>query len=167
MGAMERARYYAEMLGCDVGVFYKRRDLSVVINGKNPIVDHVYMGADVKNKNIIIVDDMIASGGSMIEVARELKKRGANHIYLAATFALLTEGIGAFVKAYNEGLFNKLYVTNLSYVPKTIKEEIWYSDVDCSMQIALIINTLNNKESLKSLFNNKAIIDKIEELKQK
>lgn len=155
MGAMERARYYAEMLGSDVGVFYKRRDLSKVVNGKNPIVEHVYMGADVKGKNIIIVDDMIASGSSMIEVATLLKEKGANKIYFVATFALLTEGPNAFIKAYNEGLFNKLYTTNLSYVSDIIKKETWYQEVDCSNRMAKIINALNNKESLKPLFNGK------------
>lgn len=155
MGAMERARYYAEMLSCDVGVFYKRRDLSRVVNGKNPIIEHVYMGADVKNRNIIVVDDMIASGQSMLEVAKELKQRGANHIYLIASFALLTEGIQAFIDAYDEGMFTKLYSTNLSYVPETIKSQKWYCDVDCSMQLATIIDTLNKKESIEFLFDGK------------
>lgn len=155
MGAMERARYYAEMLGSDVGVFYKRRDLSKVVDGKNPIVEHVYMGADVKDKNIIVVDDMIASGSSMIEVATLLKEKGAAKIYFVATFALLTEGPDAFVKAYNNGLFNKLYTTNLSYVSEIIKKEDWYEEVDCSNRMANIITALNNKESLKSLFNGK------------
>jgi len=155
MGAMERARYYAEMLGSDVGVFYKRRDLSKVVNGKNPIVEHVYMGADVKGKNIIVVDDMIASGSSMIEVATLLKEKGAAKIYFVATFALLTEGPDAFIKAHNEGLFNKLYTTNLSYVSEIIKKETWYQEVDCSNRMAKIINALNNKESLKPLFNGK------------
>ncbi len=168
MGAMDRARYYADMLGTDVGAFYKRRDLSKVVNGKNPIKEHVYMGADVKGKNILVVDDMIASGVSMIEVAQELKKRGANNVYLAATFALLTEGTSGFVKAYEKGLFNKLYSTNLSYVPDSIKNEEWYVDVDCSMQLAQIINALNNKESLKELFDvKKQILDKIERFKIK
>ncbi len=155
MGAMERARYYAEVLGCDVGVFYKRRDLSKVINGKNPIVEHVYMGADVKNKDIIIVDDMIASGNSMIETAKELKLKGARKIYLIATFALLTEGVDNFIEAYNNGYFNKLYSTNLSYVPTVIKNSDWYYEVDCSKQIAEIITTLNNKKSLTVLHNGK------------
>lgn len=155
MGAMERARYYAEMLGSDVGVFYKRRDLSKVVNGKNPIVEHVYMGADVKGKNIIIVDDMIASGSSVIEVASLLKDKGAAKIYFVTTFALLTEGPDAFIKAYNDGLFNKLYTTNLSYVPEVIKTETWYQEVDCSNRMAKIINSLNSKESLKPLFGGK------------
>lgn len=155
MGAMERARYYAEMLECDVGVFYKRRDLSKVVNGKNPIVEHVYMGADVKDRNIIVVDDMIASGQSMIEVATELKSRGAKNIYLVATFALLTEGTEGFMKAYQEGIFAKLYSTNLSYVPDTIKSQEWYCDVDCSSQLATIIDALNKKKSIQALFGNR------------
>lgn len=151
MGAMERARYYAEMLGCDVGVFYKRRDLSKVVNGKNPIVEHVYMGVDVKDKNILVVDDMIASGQSMIEVAREVKEKGAKSVYLIATFSLLTEGPSKFIDAYNNGYFNKLYSTNVSYVPDIIKNSTWYEDVDCSLYIAKIINALNGRESLSTL----------------
>ena len=168
MGAMERARYYADILGTDVGAFYKRRDLSKVVNGKNPIVEHVYMGADVKNRNILIVDDMIASGESMLEVAQELKQRGAKKVYLAATFTLLDKGPKCFIDAYNEGLFTKLYSTNLSYIPKSLKDKKWYVEVDCSMQLAQIINTLNNKESLKDLFNVKIqILKRIERLKTK
>lgn len=168
MGAMERARYYAEMLGCDVGVFYKRRDLSKVINGKNPIVEHMYMGADPKDKYVIVVDDMIASGGSMIDVAKSLRERGARKIYLIATFALFTEGTEAFNKAYEEGLFNKLYSTNLSYVPNEIKENDWYVDVDMSEYIALIIDTFNKKKDIEPLWNGKKkIIDKINKKKNK
>lgn len=166
MGAMERARYFAEMLGVDVGVFYKRRDLSKVVNGKNPIVEHVYLGTDVKGKNVIVVDDMIASGSSMIEVAKDLKQRGANKVYLVATFALLTEGPDVFIKAYQEKLFDKLYATNLSYVPDQIKEEKWYHSVDMSEKMARIINTMHKHESLKPLFNGKKeILDKIERKK--
>lgn len=162
MGAMERARYYADMLSCDVGVFYKRRDLSKVVNGKNPIVEHMYMGADVKNKDVLVVDDMIASGGSMIEVCEHLREKGARNIYLIATFALFTEGIVKFVDAYNKGLFNKLYSTNLSYVPDEIKNNNWYVDVDCSRYLAIIIDTINKKGDIESLWNGKKqIIDKI------
>lgn len=155
MGAMERARYYAEMLNSDVGVFYKRRDLSKVINGKNPIVEHVYMGSDVKDKNIIVVDDMIATGSSMIDVAAELKTRGANKVYLVATFALLTEGTNKFNKAFVNGYFDKLYSTNLSYVPKEFKNETWYEEVDCSYYVAEIIHSLHRRESLKPLHHSK------------
>lgn len=166
MGAMERARYYADMLGCDVGVFYKRRDLSKVVNGKNPIVEHMYMGANPKGKDVIIVDDMIASGSSIIEVAENLRERGVDKIFLIATFALFTEGTEKFVKAYNQGLFNKLYSTNLSYVPENITDKEWYQEVDCSKYIALIINTLNKKEDIAELWNGKKkIIDKIKKKK--
>lgn len=162
MGAMERTRYYADMLGCDVGVFYKRRDLSKVVNGKNPIVEHMYMGADVKDKDVLVVDDMIASGGSMIEVCEHLRKNGARKIYLIATFALFTEGTSKFVEAYEKGLFNKLYSTNLSYVPEDIKKNNWYVDVDCSRYLAVIIDTINKNDDIESLWNGKKqIIDKI------
>lgn len=162
MGAMERARYYADMLSSDVGVFYKRRDLSKVVNGKNPIVEHMYMGADPKDKDIIVVDDMIASGGSMIEVAENLKERGARNIYLIATFSLFTEGTKNFIEAYNKGLFTKVYSTNLSYIPEELRSEDWFIDVDCSKYIAEIINTLNKRESIDSLWDvKKRIINKI------
>ena len=153
MGAMERARYYAEILGCDVGVFYKRRDLSKVVDGKNPIVEHVYLGTEVKNKNIVVVDDLIASGSSMLEVGKYLKMRGAENVYLVATFALLTDGIDKFIDAYQEGVFDKLYATNLSYVPDTIKSEVWYEEVDCASRLANIIHTLHHKGSLKAIFD--------------
>lgn len=167
MGAMERARYYADMLGSDVGVFYKRRDLSKVVNGKNPIVEHMYMGANPKGKDVIIVDDMIASGGSILEVAENLRERGVDKIYLIATFALFTEGTEKFVDAYNNGLFNKLYSTNLSYVPESITEKEWYQEVDLSKYIATIINTLNKKEDIEPLFNGKKkVINKIKKKKE-
>ena len=162
MGAMERARYYADMLSCDVGVFYKRRDLSKVVNGKNPIVEHMYMGADPKDKDIIVVDDMIASGSSIIEVAESLKKKGAKNIYLISTFSLFTEGTEKFVKAYEDGLFTKVYSTNLSYIPDELKKEDWFVDVDCSEYLAEIINTVNKKEDIDSLWDvKKKIINKI------
>lgn len=154
-GAMERARYFAEMLKCDVGVFYKRRDLSKVVNGKNPIVEHAYMGADVKNKDIIVVDDMIASGSSMIEVASILKERGANKVFLTATFALFTEGIEKFNDAFNKNLYDKLYTTNLTYIKREIKTKEWFHEVDCSLKIAEIIDTLNKGESISPLMNGK------------
>ena len=147
-GAMDRARYYAEIIGCDVGVFYKRRDLSKVVNGKNPIVEHAYMGSEVKGKNILIVDDMIASGGSIIEVASELRKRGAKKICATCTFALFTEGIDRFLKAKEENLIDLLYTTNLSYIPKEITDYEWFHCIDMSNFVAEIINSMDNKEAL-------------------
>lgn len=154
-GAMERARYYADMLGCNVGLFYKRRDYSRVVDGKNPIICHAYMGDEVEGKNIIVVDDMISSGNSMIEVCEELKKKGANNIFLVSTFSLFTEGTKNFKEAYENGLFTKIYSTNLSYVSEETKNEPWFFSVDCSMQLATVINTLNNNISIAHLFNGK------------
>ncbi len=158
MGAMERARYYAEMLQTDVGVFYKRRDLSKIVNGKKPIVEHLYMGVDPKGKNILVVDDMIASGGSMIEVAKELKERGAKNIYIAATFALFTEGTTAFIDAYQKGYFTKVYSTNLSYIPEELSKEDWFLEVDCSLYLAEIINTVNQKGNIDALWNVRPLV---------
>lgn len=148
MGAIERARYYADLLRCDVGAFYKRRDLTKVVNGKNPIIEHAYIGSSVEGKNIIVVDDMIASGSSMLEVCEMLKERGANHVYLAATFALFTEGTKLFEDAYERGLFDKIYSTNASYIPQEITECEWFKVVDISLILAHIINDLHSKKSL-------------------
>ena len=148
------------MLSSDVGVFYKRRDLSKIVNGKNPIIEHMYMGPDSKGKDIIIVDDMIASGSSMLEVASMLKDAGARNIYLIATFSLFTDGIEIFDTAYKNGLFSKLYTTNLSYVPDDIKKKIWFKEVDMSKYMALIINTLNKKEDINKLRKPKILIKK-------
>ncbi len=163
MGAMERARYYAELIGCDAGVFYKRRDLSKIVNGKNPIVAHVYMGTDVKDKNILIVDDMIASGTSVLDVARELRNKGAKKIFITSTFALFTEGIEKFKSAYKNNLFDALYTTNLSYIPKDFSSLEWFNIVDLSEMVAKIINQLDKKESVSKFFNGrKDIINKIQ-----
>ncbi len=152
-GAMERARYYAEIIGSDVGVFYKRRDLSRIVDGKNPIVAHTYMGSDVKGKNALIVDDMIASGGSVIEVAQKLREMGANKICITCTFALFTEGFEKFIKAKEDGLFDFLYTTNLSYIPQEIKKYDWFYDVDMSHMVAEIIDSMDKKEPLTKYLN--------------
>ena len=152
MGAMERARYYAELIGCDVGVFYKRRDLSKVVNGKNPVVAHVYMGKDVKDKDILIIDDMIASGGSVLDVAQELRSKGARKIYVSCTFALFTEGIDRFKQAYENNLFDKLYTTNLSYIPEEFTSLEWFNVVDLSELVARIIDRLDKKQSVSEFF---------------
>lgn len=144
IGAMGRARYYSELLHCDVGLFYKRRDLSKVVNGKNPIVEHAYMGTDVAGKTCLVVDDMIASGSSMIEVGEMLKKRKANKVYFVATFSLFTEGIEFFEKAFNNGLFEKLYTTDLTYIPKEFRKYKWLKVVDSSKRLSEIIDTLHD-----------------------
>lgn len=153
MGAMERARYYAEIIGCDVGVFYKRRDLSKVVNGKNPVVAHVYMGTDVKDKNVFIVDDMIASGGSVLEVAQELRGKGAKKINIICTFSLFTDGISKFEEAYKNGYFDSLYTTNLSYIPHEFTSLEWFNTVDLSEMVATIIDRLDRREAVSDLLN--------------
>ncbi len=160
-GAMDRAKNFTDILEVETGVFYKRRDTSRIVNGKNLIVEHVYMGPDVAGKNIIVVDDMIASGGSMLDVAKKLKENGANEVMLVATFSLFTEGIEKFDKANKCGIFDKLYTTNLTYIPKSYTEKEWFKVVDCSDKLALIIKTIHEHKSLKPLNNGK---DKVKKL---
>ena len=143
MGGITRARAYADILKSNVGVFYKRRDLNKVEDGKNKIVEHTYLGDDVKSKNIIIVDDMIASGSSIIETIKLLKEKGAGKIYLAVTFAFFTEGIEEFDDCFNKGLFDKLYTNNLSYIPSKIKDKTWFEEVDLSKRVAELIKENN------------------------
>lgn len=155
MGATEQARYFAEMLDTNVGAFYKRRDLTKLVNGKNPIIEHTYMGPSIKNCDVIVVDDMIASGTSMLEVGERLKKEGARKVYFIATFSLFTEGIDEFDKTYKSNYFDKLYTTNLSYIPLEYKNKEWFYTVNCSENIAEIINALHEGKSLKTLLNGK------------
>ena len=148
-GAIKRTNFYANMLGCKLGGhFEKQRDIYKVVDGKNPILKHEYIGRDVKDKDIIIVDDMIASGESMIDVAKELKKRGANRIYLMSAYSLFTKGVDVFNKAYEEGLFTRLYTTNLSYVPKDVLGKEWIYQVDCSEYVSKIIYTYYQGKSV-------------------
>lgn len=152
-GAMDRARYYADILKCDVGMFYKRRDLSVVIDGKNPIIAHEYLGKDVKDKDIIVIDDMIDSGGSMLEVVEELNKRGARKVFLFSTFALFSKGADKFNEYYKKGMFEKLYTTNLTYIRSEAKESEWLKEVDCSEYLGIIIDTLDKHNSISPLMD--------------
>lgn len=147
-GAMDRAIYYSSVLGLDIGLFYKRRDYSEVVRGKNPIVQHEYMGRDVEGMDVLVVDDMIASGESIFDIVRELKKRKANRIYVAVTFALFTEGIQKFQEFYEKGLINRVYSTNLTYIPPQVKEAEWFREVDMSDFIADVINYVNCDKSL-------------------
>lgn len=160
-GAMDRAIYYANVLGIDVGVFYKRRDYSKVVNGKNPIVQHEYMGADVAGKNVLIVDDMAASGESIIEIAKELKRRNAANVYAAVTFGLFTEGVEEFNKCYELGLINRFFSTNLTYIPDKVRNAEWFVEVDLSKLISALIDRLNHDESISSLLT---ATEKIKEL---
>jgi ribose-phosphate pyrophosphokinase len=152
-GAMDRAIYYSSFLTSDIGLFYKRRDHSKVVKGKNPIVQHEYIGRDVEGKNILIVDDMISSGESIFDIATELKGRKAGKIFVATTFALFTEGIEKFNQFYEEGLIDRVYTTNLSYIPETVKSQPWFKEVDLSDYISRIINRLNYDMSISDMMN--------------
>lgn len=155
-GAFDRASYYSELLGTNVGIFQKRRDRSKVVDGRNPIIGHKYIGEDVKDKNIIVVDDMISSGESILHVAQKLKEMGANKIYLIVSYALFSDGkksVEAFQSAYEKGIFTKVYASNLSYVPDYIKTLDWFFQADCSKYVAKIINSLNNNESISPLLD--------------
>ncbi|MDE5539229.1 MAG: ribose-phosphate diphosphokinase [Bacilli bacterium] len=157
-GAMDRARFLADILRVDVGMFYKRRDISKIVDGHNPIVAHEYLGKDVKDKNIIVVDDMLASGGSMLEVAEELKKRGANKIFFFSTFALFTSGTKKFDDAHEKGLFDAIYSTNLTYIPSDILNKDWFYAADCSTYLAKIIDSLNKGNSITDLIRDNSAI---------
>lgn len=154
-GAMDRAKYYANMFQADVGMFHKRRDYSKIVDGKNPIVAHNYLGGNLEGETAIVVDDMIASGTSMLEVAVDLKKRGARKVFLISTFSMFTNGLECFNKAFEEGLFEKLYSTNLTYVDKDALTKPWYEQIDCSNYASDIINTLNTSGSISELKNGK------------
>lgn len=143
-GALKRTRFYANMLGCELGGhFEKHRDVYHVVDGKNPILEHEYIGKDVSGKDVIIVDDMIASGESMLDVARELKKRGAKRIFMFSAYVMFTKGLKVFEDAYKEGLFTKIFTTNLSYILDEAKEKEWLSIADCSEYLAKIIYTFH------------------------
>ena len=152
-GAVQRNIYYSSILSLDMGMFYKRRDYTTVVNGRNPIVAHEYLGADVEGKDILVADDMLASGDSMIDVCRELKARKANRIYALTTFALFTSGPEAFRKAWEEGIITKVIAADLTYCAPEIKEEPWFALADMSKYISYLIATLNHDRSLHGLLN--------------
>lgn len=152
-GAMDRAVYYANVLGIDIGMFYKRRDYSRIVDGRNPIIAHEFLGSDLTGKDVIIIDDMISSGESMIDVATELKRRKANRIFVAATFGLFTNGMEKFDEAREKGLIDKVLTTNLVYQPKEVLDRDYYINVDMSKYIALMIDTLNHDQSISELLN--------------
>mgnify|MGYP002672970671 FL=1 len=152
-GALGRAVYYANVLGIDVGMFYKRRDYSRIVDGRNPIIAHEFLGADLEGKDVIITDDMISSGESMIDVATELKRRKANRIFVAATFGLFTNGMAKFDEAVEKGLIYRVMTTNLVYQPQELLSRDYYISVDMSKYVALLIDTLNHDQSISDLLN--------------
>ncbi|MBE6601190.1 MAG: ribose-phosphate pyrophosphokinase [Ruminococcaceae bacterium] len=152
-GAMSRCMYYSSVLGLDIGMFYKRRNYSIVINGRNPIEAHEYLGQDLHGKDAIVVDDMISSGDSMLDVCRQLKERGANRVFCCATFGLFTEGCDNFDKAFKEGVFDRVLSTNLIYHRPELTGKPWFVDVNMCKYVAYLIDSLNDDATISSLLN--------------
>ena len=152
-GGTNRAVYLANVLGVDMGMFYKRRDYSKIVDGRNPIVAHEFLGTSVEGKDVIIIDDMISSGESMIDVATELKKRKANRIFVVSTFGLFTNGLERFDKAVEDGTIYKVVTTNLTYQTPELLSRPYYINCDMSKYIAYIIDTLNHDSSISDLLN--------------
>lgn len=160
-GGMGRCIYFSSVLGVDLGMFYKRRDYSTIIDGRNPIVAHEFLGDNVEGKDVIIIDDMISSGDSMIEVATRLKELKANRIFICASFGLFCNGLKTFDKAYADGLISKVFTTNLIYSTPELLAREWYVSVDMSKYCAYIIDTLNHDESVSKLLDPKDRINNI------
>ena len=152
-GGTGRAVYLANVLGLDMGMFYKRRDYSKIVDGRNPIVAHEFLGSSVEGKDVFIVDDMISSGESMIDVATELKKRKANRIFVIATFGLFTNGLEKFDQAVADGTIYKVVTTNLTYQTPELLSRDYYINCDMSKYIAYIVDTLNHDTSISDLLN--------------
>ena len=152
-GGMNRAVFFANVLGLDLGMFYKRRDYTKIVNGRNPIVAHEFLGTSVEGKDVIIVDDMISSGESLLDVAKELKRRKARKVFACATFGLFTNGLDKFDEYYENGLIDRVLTTNLVYQTPELLSRPYYIDVDMSKYIALIIDNLNHDSSLSELLN--------------
>ena len=150
-GALDRAVYFSTVLGVDTGMFYKRRDYTTIVNGKNPIVAHEFLGDNVYGKDVIIIDDMIASGGSMIDTAKQLKAMNAKRVFICCTFGLFTEGLAAFDKAYEECCFEKVITTNLTYLPPELKERPYFVEADMSKFLASIIDFMNHDSSMENV----------------
>lgn len=160
-GALDRAVYFAGVLGVNTGTFYKRRDYSQVVNGKNPIVAHEFLGDNVEGKDIIIIDDMISSGGSMIDTAKKLKEMNANRVFICCTFGLFTEGVEAFDEAYAKGYFDRIIVTNLNYHTPEINDRPYFIEANMSKFLASIIDYLNHDVALSSVHTPTAKIKQI------
>ncbi len=150
-GATQRVVFMASIFGVNIGMFYKRRDYSRIVDGMNPIIAHDFCGESVEGKDVIVVDDMISSGGSMIDVAKQLKDRGASRVFMFATFGLFTNGLDKFDEAYSQGLFDRVFTTNLVYQKPELLERPWYFSVGMNRYVAAIIDTLNKGKSMQEI----------------
>ena len=152
-GGMGRCIYYSSVLGLELGMFYKRRNYSVIVNGRNPIEAHEVLGNDITGKDLILVDDMISSGDSMLDSASKLKEMGAGRIFIFSTFGLFVEGLEKFDEYYEKGLIDKVFTTNLIFQTSELLSRDWYCSVNMSKYIALIVDTLNNDNSISKLLD--------------
>lgn len=150
-GALDRAIYFSTVIGADTGMFYKRRDYTRIVNGKNPIVAHEFLGNEIEGKDIIIIDDMISSGDSMIDTARQLKTMKAKRVFICTTFGIFTNGLAAFDRAYEERVFDRVITTNLSYRPPELLTKPYYLEADMSKFLASIIDFLNHDLSIEQV----------------
>ncbi len=150
-GALDRAIYFASVLGVDTGMFYKRRDYSTIVNGKNPIVAHEFLGDNIDGKDIIIIDDMISSGGSMLDTAKQLKAMNARRVFICTSFGLFTDGLAAFDKAYENGYFDKVITTDLTYLPPELYTRPYFIEADMSKFVASIIDFMNHDASMSGV----------------
>lgn len=165
-GAMQRAIYFSNVLEVDIGMFYKRRDYSVIVDGRNPIICHEFLGDSVEGKDVLIVDDMISSGDSMMDVARELKRRKAKRVFCIATFGLFTSGLEKFDQCHQEGVIEKVLTTNLTYQTSELLSRNWYVSCDMSKYIAILIESINHDTSISALLDpTERIKTRIEEYK--
>ena len=160
-GAMDRAVYFANILGADMGTFYKRRDYSKIVNGKNPIVAHEFPGETVEGKDCVVIDDMIASGGSMVDVCKQIKERGARRVFICTTFGLFTEGFDKFDEFYEKGYFDKLITTNLTYLPPELYRKPYFVCANMYKYMANIIHTLNHDQSISTIKSTTSKISKV------
>lgn len=158
-GALDRNMYYASVLGVELGMFYKRRDYSRVVDGRNPIIAHEYLGSDVAGKDAFISDDIISSGESMLDIAYNLKARNAKRIFTYATYAIFTNGLASFDKAYQEGFIDGVFGSNLTYLSEELKNRPWFYEVDVSKYIAYFISALNHDMSISALIDSHKKID--------
>ncbi len=161
LGGMERARYFAEHFRVHLSGFYKVRDLTRLVDGKNPIIEHKFLGGEITGKDVLVVDDMLASGGSMIEVCEELKQLGANRIYLSVSYALFSSGIDRYDKAYEEGKFDRLFATNGTYITPELQKREWFCEVDVTRFLAKFIHTFNTDNSVTRLLDSTSKISKL------
>ena len=152
-GAMSRSMYYSSVLGLDIGMFYKRRNYSIVVNGRNPIEAHEYLGQDLHGKDAVVVDDMISSGEYMLDVCKQLKEKGAERVFCFATFGLFTDGCDKFDQAFKDGIIDKVFSTNLVYRRPELKTKPWFVEVNMCKYVAYLIDTLNNDATISTLLN--------------